>query len=1149
MTPKRLGSVLLLLSCLFSTTPLKAENKKTKKPWALFTSAEADADFKSQNSSQEPSKSLRPELTDDQKKAKLQNIRKRLEDNIIGQPEVVERFYQMALKTYMYGETQKKGEQITLMGPPGTGKDTSVHAFVDALNDEDGAWENNKHMFEMPVVKTQADLWALLGSATGHIGSETLTPFVRFIIKHSGGKYKEVIVKDPTSGKVTKDYVELNKDWKEGEVWQGYYAPSEGMIFVNESQHWSKKGKDQLLKKGLDGSITINNPDMGESVISVPVTWAFATNEGENLIVPRKPNGQSASPWPLTIEEQFRNWQSAHNDERRIDEEMRKTNGLNSGGKAEEAEGNSEAFISRQNNKILYRPLFPDSLQKIAEKKLEVLRRKWIGSYNLKWNKDFVIKIQEFMYNAEKNGRPMENKVEKMVEVPLLQAVSDGHLSKGAKVDLTLSFKVNPDNTLSLITQGTGANLELPIKYSEKDKLVPLKTDEELDKIVDLPRRLKTHVFGQDVVADALGKHVLVTDEGSNASATPETATESAHNIMFLGWTSVGKTELAKALGLEYLGSREAVKVYDFGQVTNKEHMKEKVLGSRDGYNNAVPSDYMMEYDVHGGHIINVLDEAANAPEEALKAIYDVLREPVVTTFSDGHPRIMSHVWNIFTGNAGEEWYRNIPPELPLSQQMAAMKEIYRNAMANPGFRRRTLERYFSSAFIARIGEPNIHFFSPMTFKTIRQISQLKLSQQLDDLQNAKNRRAWDVNFASMDDYTKTLEVIEEEGFVVKEQGASLDRFVKQTFGMDLRAFLLTNKVPHQAQVTLVKSADGGSKNYVTYKTLINGQDKNLNFQIPKRVKEFALGQNVEDQILTAYHEAGHELVRHILFGDRFTPVKISIIPGVAEINDHMIVYEGMASSSQEKKFYYTKEAVLRELAVKMAGTAAQELASRNFIHDAGKSNDIERATALAQFAILKWGLSDIWGSEAVPPDLSIKDYMATFSELKRQRYESALNELLTQARQMADAALLTNMEVLKSLGAELARRGIMVTDDLLALYSANKDKIDVIGFDALLKSADLLKSEKEKWIDDTPTIGRPLNATLSKHMLRPTSVADIAKIVDAQKAEEIASVLPPAKLRVSNLIALQISHEGSTSATLTQGCEEKLGLLRKLHK
>lgn len=248
------------------------------------------------------------EVSDEQAQAELKRIHKWLEDNIIGQPEVVDRLYKMALKRYIYGHTYStKPEQATLMGPPGTGKDTSVHAYVDAINNEEGAWENNNHMFEMPVVKSDANLWTLQGSSTGHIGSEIMPPFISFLVKHSGGKYKEVIERDPRSNKISSTYVELNKDWKEGQVLEGYFPPSKGVVFVNESQHWSKKAKDQFLKKALEGSVTINNPGKGENVISVPVTWFLATNEGEGLVIPqnptanRQPQNHSVSIKPLEI--------------------------------------------------------------------------------------------------------------------------------------------------------------------------------------------------------------------------------------------------------------------------------------------------------------------------------------------------------------------------------------------------------------------------------------------------------------------------------------------------------------------------------------------------------------------------------------------------------------------------------------------------------------------------------------------------------------------------------------------------------------------------------------------------------------------------------------------------------------------------------
>jgi hypothetical protein len=174
---------------------------------------------------------------------------------------------------------------------------------------------------------------------------------------------------------------------------------------------------------------------------------------------------------------------------------------------------------------------------------------------------------------------------------------------------------------------------------------------------------------------------------------------------------------------------------------------------------------------------------------------------------------------------------------------------------------------------------------------------------------------------------------------------------------------------------------------------------------------------------------------------------------------------------------------------------------------------------------------------------------MAAFSEPKRQRFEQAMNEMLKQAREMADAVLLTNVPTLEALATELAKRGEMVDTDLANFYETKNRNIDATSFDKLMKSDILMKAEKEKWTDRTPVEGRPLAASLTRFMKRPDSVANIDNLVAEQKAAEIAKVALPENLPIADIkISPPPANGGEGASSSAQTCEMKLELLRLPH-
>ncbi len=181
-----------------------------------------------------------------------------------------------------------------------------------------------------------------------------------------------------------------------------------------------------------------------------------------------------------------------------------------------------------------------------------------------------------------------------------------------------------------------------------------------------------------------------------------------------------------------------------------------------------------------------------------------------------------------------------------------------------------------------------------------------------------------------------------------------------------------------------------------------------------------------KEKKITAYHEAGHAILHHVL--PELDPVhSISIIPtGMA--GGYTMPLPG------EDRLYMTKKQMEQEIVALLGGRAAEKLIFDDVT--TGASNDIERATNIARNMVTRYGMSDILGpiqfgddSEEVfiGRDLGhTRNYGEEVAslidkEIRRiveEGYEKAL-ELLKQHNQVLDQTAHLLIEKEKVTGAE----------------------------------------------------------------------------------------------------------------------------------
>ena len=178
-----------------------------------------------------------------------------------------------------------------------------------------------------------------------------------------------------------------------------------------------------------------------------------------------------------------------------------------------------------------------------------------------------------------------------------------------------------------------------------------------------------------------------------------------------------------------------------------------------------------------------------------------------------------------------------------------------------------------------------------------------------------------------------------------------------------------------------------------------------------------ALKLSEEEKRAVAYHEAGHAVVGEILPHADKTE-KVSIVPRGMAL--------GARWSKPEERVLVSKDHLMDELAVLMAGRVAEELFTGTVT--TGAQDDFKRATQLAKRMVLDWGMGEhfkniAWGSDSEPIFLGEeiakkKDHSEETARLIDQDIRAILDEAYARARQV----LLEHAEAMHRIAEELLR-------------------------------------------------------------------------------------------------------------------------------
>lgn len=200
----------------------------------------------------------------------------------------------------------------------------------------------------------------------------------------------------------------------------------------------------------------------------------------------------------------------------------------------------------------------------------------------------------------------------------------------------------------------------------------------------------------------------------------------------------------------------------------------------------------------------------------------------------------------------------------------------------------------------------------------------------------------------------------------------------------------------------------------------------------PRKVRKM----RPEDIKLTAYHEAGHAFVS-IMYADITDPIhKATIIPRGRALGmvQHLPIDDKVSMTIAE---------VRANLAIALAGRAAEEIFFGADKITTGAESDIAMATRLARYSITTAGLSPKLGLAAINQvnSFGTRSALENASEKTAELVDAEVRAWLDAAHADATKLLSKNKETVRKLAEELLARETLTGDEIKEIVSGKKSK------------------------------------------------------------------------------------------------------------
>lgn len=194
--------------------------------------------------------------------------------------------------------------------------------------------------------------------------------------------------------------------------------------------------------------------------------------------------------------------------------------------------------------------------------------------------------------------------------------------------------------------------------------------------------------------------------------------------------------------------------------------------------------------------------------------------------------------------------------------------------------------------------------------------------------------------------------------------------------------------------------------------------------------------QDDQEKKMTAYHEAGHAVLAHVL-------------PYADPVHRISIVSRGQAlgytfTPPEKDKLQILKSELLNDMTVMLGGRAAEMLVFNE--QTAGASNDIDRATRIARSMVVRFGMSKL-GPMNFGSQYENEDYSRAWGEPDRpstkiqERVDEEMMAYIAQAEKQAMDLLKKHRSILNKIAENLLEKETLDSDEFLKLMDMPKAK------------------------------------------------------------------------------------------------------------
>lgn len=224
----------------------------------------------------------------------------------------------------------------------------------------------------------------------------------------------------------------------------------------------------------------------------------------------------------------------------------------------------------------------------------------------------------------------------------------------------------------------------------------------ETDKLLHLEEKIHDRVIGQDQAVKAVSSAVR------RARAELREIKKPIANLLFLGPTGVGKTQLAKTLAEVYFGTEKNMIRFDMSEFQDQSSIY-RLIGTNQG------SDGLLTESVRKNPFsLILLDEIEKADKNVINIFLQVMDDGRLT---DGSGQVIDFTNTIIiaTSNAGTDF---IQEQIKLGTDIS---KITTDLIENQ------LKPYYRPEFLNRLDE--VIVFKPLTIAEVRQITRLLLAE------------------------------------------------------------------------------------------------------------------------------------------------------------------------------------------------------------------------------------------------------------------------------------------------------------------------------------------------------------------------------------------------------------------------------------